>query len=248
MNKVLAHICNHRIYLPLLQQLNGRVNLISGSFHENIFDIYHKHTPSTVIFPVYEYTQEFHQFVDTFKDKVNIIIFMGDIVHKDLAQYCNNFNIKTIKQNSINSHINLGYEHIYDSTVFHNLNVERNDKILTILHSDNAINHNLLDNILYPNTKLKIVTINNPEFKHVQNIGVANSSDISLLFNQYNKLLDLTGSYLIEAQACGIPNLALQPDIHQNIENNTIIEPKENIEQYSIQNFINNNLLKFIEA
>jgi hypothetical protein len=241
MNKILAHVCNQRIYFPLLQQLNQKIDIINGSLHGNIFDAYHKYQPNTVILPIYEYTQEFHEFVDTFKDKINIVIFMGDIVHKDLTEYCHKFNIKTIKQGET-------YEYIYDSTVFVDLKTQRNDKILTILHNDNTINHQLLDDILYPKSNTKIVLINNPQFNHPQNIGLANSADMAVLLNKFEYVLDLTQSYSLEAQSCGIKNISLNGNLIDNIKELNLISLKDNIQQYSMENFINNKLLKLIEA
>ncbi|MEX0594977.1 MAG: hypothetical protein WD512_00645 [Candidatus Paceibacterota bacterium] len=248
MNNILAHICNHRTYLPLLQQLNKKVPIISGSLHKNIFDTFHKHQPTTIILPIFEYTQEFHQFVDTFKDKVNIVIFMGDIIHNDVIEYCDKFKIKTIRQNASGSETTVEYKHIYDSTSFINAKAVRNNKILTILHSNNDINHKLLDSIIYPKTKTKLVLINNPEFHHAQNVGVANSSDVAILFNKFAQVLDLTTSYSIEAQACGIDNISLEGDILKNITELTFVPQEENIQQYSMENFINNQLLKLIEV
>lgn len=248
MKTTLIHACNNRTYTPLIQNLSKKIDSTLLSLHNNIFDLYHKIQPKTVILPIYEYTQEFHDFVDAFKDKINIILFMGEIEHQDLTTYCTNFKIKTIRRTTDSCSNSLGYEHLYDSTIFINNNLIKNDKILTILHSDSDINHKLLDPILYPKTQTKIVLINNPEFKHPQNIGVANSFDMAILLNQFGSLLDISGAYNIEAQACGIRNISIENDIINNIQQNILVPKIHNIEKYSITNFVNNQLLKFIEA
>lgn len=250
MKKVLAHLCNHRIYSSLLQELVGSnaTTVTAGVLHESIFDNFSKLKPDIVILPIYEYTQEFHTFVDMLKEKTEIIIFFGDVIHNDLIEYCSVNNIKTIRQHDMDTENIISYRYLYDDKLYVNLNSERNDKVLTILSHDNTINHTALDNILYPNTKIKMALINNPEFKHNQNVGVANSRDLVLLMNKFDSLVDLTQSYTIEAQACGIKNIKIDDNLIKNIESMTLIDSIDSIENYSVLKFVSNKLLTSMGA
>lgn len=247
MKTILTHACDHRVYLPVLHELSNNNILVAGSLHESIFDLYHRHKPDLVILPIYEYTNEFHEFVDTFKDKTDIILFCGEVKHNELYQYCDNNNIKRIIQSdSDDSNLVLSYKYLYDPNIFKNMNSTRVDKILTVLSSDNNYNHHILDQLLYPNPGYPIVLINNQDFNHPQNIGTAGTSDMSILMNKYSYLLDLSGLFYIESQACGINNIIVDDKVSANINNRICYQQEKDIETYSIQNFVNNKLLSFI--
>lgn len=248
MKKILAHTCNHRLYNPVIQQLSEQHKLSVNirSLHGSIFDSFHQYKPDVVILPIYEYTQEFHTFVNSMKSKTEIVIFMGDVVHPDLMSYCEDNNIKIIQEKSdVKKHI-ISYTYLYDNKIYKNLFAERNDKFLVILSPDNTINNDILKHILYPTTKLKVVLVNNPEFKHNQNIGLANSYDLMILMNKFYGLIDLTKSYSIEAQLCGIKNISIANDLKENITKNIVIDAIDSIENYSIEKFVSDKLLPLI--
>lgn len=243
MTKLLAHTCNNRTYQSLINGLSKHIKILGGSLHDNIFDTYSKYNPTTIILPIHEYTQEFHEFVNTFKNKVDINIFVGEILHSDLIKYCDTFNIKTIRRGDNIGNNVLSYQYLYDNEIFYNMDSERQEKILVILNDqDNSI----IEPILYPNSDTRLVLINNPNFKHPQNIGLADGPDLAILFNQFTHLIDLTNSHTAEAQACGIKNLSISGDIIDNIKNSITIPKITNIEEYTVNNFVNDKLLKFI--
>jgi len=248
MKKILTHVCQQRTYFPLLQELSKHAQLSSGVLHNSIFDTYHKYKPDMVLLPIYEYTQEFHEFVDKFKNETSIVIFLGDIVHNDLIEYCKHNNIKTIRQGEFNDPHIVGYKNLYDSNIFINMMAEKNNKILVILSDDNSINQKNLKDVLYPATKLPIVAINNLEFHHPQNIGVANSADMAILFNKFGHLVDLSGLYRVEAEACGIDSIVVDENILSNIENKVLVDKESSLDQYEIKNFVTKQLLPFIGA
>jgi hypothetical protein len=249
MKKILAHTCNHRLYNPLIQQLSeqSKLSVNIKSLHGSIFDSFHQLKPDIVILTIYEYTQEFHTFVNTMKSQTEIIIFMADAVHQDLMAYCEENNIKTIQEQKSDIKKNvIPYLYLYDNKMYKNLFAERNDKFLVILSPDNSINNYMLQDILYPTTKLKVALINNPEFKHNQNIGLANSYDLMILMNKFYGLIDLTKSYSIEAQLCGIKNINIENDLKENITKNIVIDTINDIENYSIEKFVSDKLLPLI--
>lgn len=247
MKKILVHTTEHRVYVPLLQELSKYYTIIAGNLHESIFDLYHKYKPDFVILPIYEYTNEFHQFVDSMKDKTDIILFMGEVVHAELLEYCSSNKIKIIRQSDdCTDPLVLSYKYLYDPTIFKNMDMIRKNKILTILSNNNEYNHKILDSILYPKTNHPLILINNPEFDHPQNVGVATTSDISILMNKYDYLLDLSELFYIESQACEINNIRIDDNLEKNISDRICNDKLSDIEKYSIQNFIQNKLLSFI--
>lgn len=246
MKKILAHICREKTYLPLVQGLGEKIDLVSGILHEVLFDAYHKCQPDVVILPMQEYTQEFHEFVDQFKNKTQIIIFLGSLNNKDITEYCQKQAVSTIEQNQSENN-ELSYKFLYDTNTFRALDLPKIDKILTILSNNNEYNHQMLDSILYPNSMLKLVLINNKEFAHQQNIGYAEPNDLSILMNHYDYVIDLTKEYYAELQACTTKTIKLdENNLKHNIENKVLVPKINDVEQYSIYNFINNQLLPFI--
>lgn len=249
MNTILAHLSQERIYLPILQKIGDSKKVIATNLHESIFDVYHKIKPDMVIVPIHEYTQEFHDFVVSFKDKIDIVLYTGNVFHDEIIKYYLSNKIKIIGSNQLPEADNvLRYSYIYDDQIYKNLDQERNDKILVILSNDNDKNHSLLDDILYPKTKIKLCLTNNHTFKHPQNIGVTNTNDLSVVLNSFGSLIDIDSNFTIEAQACNINNILVSDNLINNIQNKTYIDHISNIEEYTITNFVNNKILKFLGA
>lgn len=245
MTKILAHVSRDRTYLPLLQNLVSKTQVISGSLHESIFDNYSKFKPAIVILPIHEYTQEFHEFVETYKKQTNIIIFAGELIDNALIRYCDENNIKTICKDKSGENI-LSYDYLYDSVTYRNLNLTRVNKILTILSDNNEYNHKMLDGILYPKTMHNLLLINNAEFKHSQNIGSAKFNDLAMLLNNYEYVIDLSNTFYAESSACGIKTIKVDDNLQHNIENHTLCSEIQSVEKYSINNFVDNKLLSLI--
>jgi hypothetical protein len=249
MSTILAHMLNEKLYLPILQNIGDKTNVIATVLHECIFDVYHKIKPQTLILPLQEYSQEFHDFIDQFKDKLNIIIYAGSIDHPQLFDYFNKNGIKVISGlQSLDGNNVLRYEYLYDENTYSNLKQQRNDKILVMLSNDLDKNHKLLDNILYPNTKLKICLINNHQFKHEQNIGVTNTNDLCTALNTFSEFIDIDNNFYIESSVCGINNISLDGDLLANITNHKYTPPLQNIDKYTVKNFVNTQALSFIGA
>jgi hypothetical protein len=249
--KILIHKADQKLYLPIISAIaEDKSNIVmTGSLHGNAFDTFNQVMPDMVILPIYEYTQELHELVNAFKDKSRFALFMGDVNNDSLIDYCNKNNIMIIskeskKQFKLPNHIT--YDYLYDSNLFSNKNLQRNDKLLVILSSNNDTNHKKLDNLLYPHTKSKLCLINNPDFEHAQNIGMANELDISHLMNTYGSLIDIDNNYIVEAKVCGIKNIELEDSV-------PIGESKEktldiDINKCDAKYFVQNKLLPIIQG
>lgn len=246
MTKILAHTCGDKTYLPLLQNLASKTQVLSGSLHESIFDNYSKFKPEVVLLPIHEYTQEFHEFVDTHRTQTNVVIFAGHLTDNMLIKYCDNNNIKLICQNKQGENV-LSYQYLYDAEMYRDLNLPRANKILTILSNDNAYNHQILDNILYPKTFHNLILINNSEFQHPQNVGTAQFNDLAILLNHSEYAIDLSDMFYAECQACNIKTIQVDKnDLLLNIENSVFTEKVSDVTKYSISHFVDNELLPFI--
>ena len=77
-------------------------------------------------------------------------------------------------------------------------------------------------------------------------MGYLSQADINLVLNTFNKLIDLTNSYSIEAQICGIENIEVSDKLLDNIHNSTTKPKIENTDTLSYSYFIANHLLKII--
>lgn len=218
----------------MIQQLHGR-----------IFDMYNKHLPETVILPLQEYTQEFHDFIDALHKKINIVVFCESI-NNDIISYFINNKIKIIQKSDNQSTENiLTYSKMYNNNIYKNINANRNDKILVMLSLDNEINKSILEDVLYPKTNHKLCLINNHTFEHPQNIGICNDHDLSYFLNTFSSFVDISNDFELEAIACGIKKIKCD-NLLENINTNRYIEYDYNIENYSIDNFVNTKLLSFL--
>jgi hypothetical protein len=242
---LLAHYINEKDYLSIINNLykHPEVSLSVVDLHDQIFDYCHVNKPLNILLPIHDYTQEFHDFISKNFRNINILIYFGPASNKQLFDYYVANDIKTIGNGADCKHT-ITYEKLYDDTIFRNENKNRNDKFLCIL-SDNDINKKFLDNKLYPDSRIPVCLINNQEFKHVQNIGIAYNSDLNELLNTYMALIDLTNSFTLEAEACGIQNLMYNEsdDLLTTIEKYMPTSPHENFDIFKASYFVSNSLI-----
>lgn len=248
MKKLLIHSTNNRVYFPIINKLSSiSENCIIGSLHNVLFDTYHQNKPDLLMLPLEEYTQEFHDFVSAFHEKIDIIIFCESIQNEMVQQFIEN-KIKIIQKNSESiSDTILSYDKIYNENIYKNLNLKRNDKILVMLSEDQEKNSKILENILYPKTKHKLSLINNHNFEHPQNIGVCNDNDTAYMLNTFESFIDITDNFDLEAHACGI-NVLDKGDLLFNLENNKYSKINYSLQDYTVDTFVNQKLLPFIGA
>ena len=248
--KTLAHYLPDKDYIAILNSLLHVGDTTIANIHQQLFDFVHINNIENIILPIHEYSQEFHYFVqNNFKTK-NIVLYFGHADHEDLTKYCVENGIKVIKHSATGlSDPFVSYSRIYDNTVFKPIsNIPRNSKILIILSQNNDKNKQLLDGALYPDSKLPICLINNPEYDHVQNIGVAYQADLAIMLNSFEYLVDIDGAFALEAQACGIKNLKVENGVLSSIENKTIYENIPNLEEFSSDTFIKTKLLPIMKG
>jgi hypothetical protein len=205
------------------------------------------------MFPASDYSQEIHDFISEYSRSIKIIVVANvKIDNQTILNFLNDNSVWLVgKKNNIMSEKipskSLFYDNLYNNKIYRQMNnKDRNAKIAVILSDNDDDNMKLLVNILYPKTKEKLCLFNSSTFKHPQNLGYLSQADINLVLNTFNKLIDLTNSYSIEAQICGIENIEVSDKLLDNIHNSTTKPKIENTDTLSYSYFITNHLLKII--
>lgn len=192
--------------------------------HNAIYDLYYAYKPKKILLQIEEYSNEFHALVHDDSIELDKILLSVDnnivnydtyikilqqirspkvyaIAHQSFIDYAQN-------QQKMMSANFIPYNNLVNKYVFHNKNMTRNNKILCILSSDKEC-IKLIDKFLYPNSKMPIVLINNPEILHDQNIGLMLDDDLNTSLNTFDSVIDLTLSYDAEISVCGIPKYSM---------------------------------------
>lgn len=191
--------------------------------HNSIYDLYYAYKPRNILLQIEEYSNEFHTFAHDSSikpDKIFLTIDNSkinfDTYIKILEQIRSN-NIYAIAPLSFIEYANskqmntdnlIMYNNILNSSVYSNKNLSRNNKILCILSSD-KICIEKIEKFLYPQSKMPIVLINNPEIIHDQNIGIMLDDHLDMAMNTHGSIIDLTESYDAEISQCRIPKYNL---------------------------------------
>jgi hypothetical protein len=256
MKKILIHHSDEQEYNSIVHNLydyKDSLQIILANVNRNLFDIYNKSKPGIVMFPASDYSQEIHDFISEYSKSVKIIVVANiKIDNQTILNFLDGNSVWLVgkKNNIISEKIpskSLFYDNLYNSKIYRHMdNQNRNDKIAVILSDNDDDNMKFLVNILYPKTKEKLCLFNSNTFKHPQNLGYLSQADINLILNTFNKLIDITDSYSIEAQICGIENIEVSDTLLENIHNNTTKPKIENTNTLSYSYFIANHLLKII--
>ena len=196
----------NRLIIELTHQSH---NVIMNTVHGNLFNIYQREKPEYIFLSASEYTQEFQDFLTDHSNDTNIFLFIDNDDHvqnKQLSEFWSSRSSMKIiaNKNCQNKYTNCiaEYDDMYDENIFYDRKLQRNDRIAVILSNDNNKN-DILQEILYPNVfDHKLVVFNNPDFKSPVNLGILNSSDLSIVLNIYGAVLDMDQKLYLQAQAC----------------------------------------------
>jgi hypothetical protein len=229
--KILVHDGGTRHYRSIVRHLiketkeNNSLSFLVENIHHKLFDVSYINKPQLAIFPIVEYTQEIHNYIESFNKEIDICLYIDhDIDHDELINFFKKTSCKYIcHKNFSNMFLNaLSFDIFYDDSTFYKIeNLERNQKIAISLSSNNELNQKNLENILYPNKQnYPIVLFNNSSFKHPQNIGIYNESDLNYILNLFSYFIDLDQQFLLEAAVSGIKIIDSPSNIDENIQNN----------------------------
>lgn len=258
--KILLHHTNHNLYRSMVKNLiqhhSEDLDIILQIIHGNLFRLFNEYKPTVVFLPVAEYTQELHDFIQEYNSQVKISLLVDrEIDNPKLIQFWKDVGLYLVTAKGLSdfpvSDHGIEYPALYDSDIFSNTNAVRNNKVAVILTSDQNQNEQVLSSWLYPqNADSKLVLFNNPEFKHPQNVGIFNNTDLNIILNSFSYLIDIDNKYNLEALVCGIQNLDIDKieDIN-NVEKysiKTLSLSTEDLSQRTYRFFVQNNLIPFL--
>lgn len=252
MKKILLHNGNNNIVKAINKFLvknldSDKTNILFNSWHGQLFNVYQKHKPDIMLWPSSEYTQEFHDFVTDHHTDIKIFLIVDvPITQPEVNLFINNTSVKIIKnKNYTFSYINTVAEYgsLYDHEIFMDQQLQRNNKIIAILSSNNEKNHQLLDDVIYPN-QYPVVVVNNPEFKSVVNLGVINYNDLAFIMNTYTQIIDIDNLFALEASACNIQNIDISDkNVANAIDNKIIKTPIANLDAHTYDRFVTQHII-----
>lgn len=239
----------------IVQNLDHKkTNLLFNRFQGGLFAAYQTHKPQQVLWPISEYSQEVHDFINEYHNETNIWLLMDAILSsdQDINSFFNrNSNIKIIcpaSRSNEYKNILATFDKMYDDKVFYNMKLNRNNKILTILSADQSKNESI-EKFVYPYSEEPIVAINNPSFQSPVNVGVALNNDLNNMLNEFSYVLDLDGNYILESSACDINYLDItNNDISKAISERLTIKNLDNLSDHSYNTFVVNNLISHIKG
>ena len=243
--------CCKSINKYIIENLKEECDIIFSKCHGKIFHIQQTHKPKLALWSASEYTQEFHDYISEYHSDITILLIVDIVVNNSqVVDFLNKTNVKIIQDSRCESgfqNIIAKYDNLYEDSVFVNTNENRNDKILAILSGEDSANEKLKA-FLYPNNQnKKIVAVGNPRFDSLVNLGIFNSPDLAFILNRFQSVLDLSGKYRLESQACNIPYLDVS-DIGKSIEDNVVLPEIANLPELTYKNFVSNHLLQYIRS
>jgi len=226
-------------------------HLLFTSLHGKLFAMYDQHKPDFLLWPVSEYTQELQDFITEYNSNIKIVLIVDVVIpQEELNTFLNSRNnVAMIVSNDIATKYRntiLNYGRMYDDEVYHASELERNDKIVALLSTDNDKNHRMLDEIIYPNNKHdhKIVVLNNPEFESPVNLGIFNYHDLSIILKTFKGVLDIDKTFQLEAQVCGIKYFDIDDgNILDAIDNDRCCANIDDISNHTYSHFVQHDLL-----
>lgn len=242
----------HRCISNCLNQHHSEdFQCIPVAVYGRLFDFTKRNRPSSVFLSLSDYSQEVHDWVEDYQNSVNIFLLLDKKIgtdNSDLWSYLCASNIKMI----INSHFtpdapsnHLSYDSRYDSACFSNKGQDRNDKIAVMSDSVQS-NKDIINELLYPNTKLKINIFNDVDWETPQNVGMLDPVQLNEVLNHYSVFVDLTSSMQLEAQACGIPYIDTSGDLKQDITDNKFKSEIDKLDKRTWAYFTEHEVLPYI--
>lgn len=243
------YIKNNIKYILGLLKDDFRIHI--NTWRGGLFYAYQKINPDIVIWSTSSYDQEFHNFISEYGDSCKIILFEDAVVSQEnLVPILNNIkNLHFVSNSNLWKNIICSLNKLYDDEIFMDFSKNRNGKYLALLSANNEKNKELLTDIIYPNNPdKKIVTIGNPDFDSMVNIGVVQYLDLPNLLNEFSYFIDIDAAYHLEATACGINIIDTEQNLQKAIDDNLCIKiPKESLSELTYRNFVAKNIVRFIK-
>lgn len=244
-----------RLYRSIIRHLKKQTECLVAQMHDQVYDTIYTTKANIIIYPISEYTQEIHNYiVDEANKKVSLVLYIDrNIEQKELLDFLTkNTATKYIIPKNIGYNLDsrcLIHENMYDNHIYSQMNMQesRNNKVAVLMSSEDDRNHEYLDSQLFPyKNKYPIVLLNNPNFKHDQNIGICNEIDLNFILNKYSYLVDLDKEFFIEAKISNIPIVDTSLSIQDSIDQMKFIPYVDTA--IDCETFVKNQMIQFLES
>ena len=222
--------------LKLVDNNGGKLVVYGANINSNLYKIYHQYKFDSAIFIESLITPEILQFISEFFQKIKFSIYHNRTPNQDIIKDYKIaakqlVNVKNIKDTIIIP--NLINSQLYSI----NPKVLKNNDIICFIDNIASIPLQMME-FLYPSKSMNIKMFNNTSIEHVQNIGLLNEIDKSILLNMSKYYISIDNYYAKEAQCCGCEVLDIS-------ELDTLkVKKYAHIEEYqTYQDFLENHIL-----
>lgn len=184
-------------------------------------------------------TKEVASFINDFKNHKIFIIYIDGTTNIDLLNIIDpDKQLKYIVDNNIEFDGIKLPKYIINDKLYRDIHEKtKTDDIVYFLDNVDQLNDNI-NNILYPNTKLKIKMFNNSNISHPQNLGLINETEKKDILLNSGSMIYTDESYVCEAIICGCSVIDGNQNIHLDSKHS---EQVPNHETYS--EFLRKNIL-----
>lgn len=183
--------------------LNDQDIVVSTGNTENIlYKIHSKYNFNNYIFNTSLFNNEVAQFIAEYCSTIKIFIFHDQQPNIDILKEYEKFCINITQDSVEGFDTKIVPKNIVNDITYKNTSYPKDDSIVFFLDNLNEIPENI-QNLLYPNTKLKIKLYNNQNIKHPQNIGMISENDKALILNKSSYFISYNEYYEQEASICG---------------------------------------------
>ena len=244
----IPHRC---ISQSLYNKTSEDLEIQTVSVFGRLFDYTERTKPKNVFLSICDYSQEVHDWINEYQHDINIFLLLDKALgenNADLWTFFCQSKVKVIANTTLVQNIPphfLTYDNKYDSSTFQNREQTRNDRI-AVMSSGQDEDRAKINELLYPNTKLKINIFNDANWPSDQNLGMLDPVQLNDVLNTYNKFIDLSSNLMLEAQACGITPIDISGDIKQAIEDNKVLAPVTKLENRTYDYFTEHEVLPYI--
>lgn len=242
----------HRCISESLQRLSPEeLEIIPVNIYGRLFDFTARQKPKNVFMSICDYSQEVHDWINDHQSDINIFLLMDKSLGESNAELWNFIcasKVKVIANSNLVDTIPpqfLSYENKYDSSVFYDRKMERNDKIAIMSNGDDKEKEKT-EPLLYPNDTLKINIFNNPKWESPQNLGLLDPLQLSIVLNTFKCFLDFSSNLQLEAQACGITSIDINGDLKQAIVDNKVLPQVDKLDKRTYDYFTEHEILPYI--
>ena len=210
------HFTKHFVYdLAMIEQPSGAVP-------GGIFDHYHinKKDISGYLFQASMINQEILDFIQNFRSNTKIYLYF-DKFNQQLYNDASEMVRCIVKESSLNKNNTLKNKNTIKFTLLYSERLlqlagigeeqKDNGEIIVDL-SDLEELPKSLENILYPNTKLKIKLFNNDKINHIQNLGFVPDLDMIKVIDSCSTYIDTNLNYLLYAVLLDKRTIATEPN------------------------------------